>query len=59
MRYYSVVVDWQSDKLTWRTTRMRVVANNEDHACYLAIDKVKSKKNYLKHIQVSTLCENL
>lgn len=58
MRYYSVVVDWQSDKLTWRTTRMRVFANNEDHACDIAVDKVKSKKNYLKHIQVSTLCEN-
>lgn len=55
MKYYSVVVDWQSDKLTWRTTRMRVVANNEDHACDIAVDKVKSKKNYLKHIQISIL----
>ena len=55
MKSFSVVVDWQSDKLTWRTTRMRVVANNEDHACDIAVDKVKSKKNYLKHIQISIL----
>lgn len=55
MRYYSVVVDWQSNRMTWRTTRMRVVANNEGHACEIAVGKLKGKKDFNRYIQISIL----
>ena len=57
MRGYSVVIDWQSDKLTWRTTRMRVVAPTEDDATEVALGKLKKRKDFNRHIQISTLCE--
>jgi hypothetical protein len=57
MRGYSVVIDWQSKKLTWRTTRMRVVAPTEDDATDIAVGKLKGKKDFNRYIQISTLCE--
>jgi hypothetical protein len=57
MRGYSVVMVWQSDKLTWRTTRMRVVAPTEDDAKDIAVGKLKGKKDFNRYIQISTLCE--
>ncbi len=59
MRGYSVVIDWQSSKLTWRTTRMRVVATTEDEATEVALGKLKSRKDFNRYIQISTLCETL
>jgi hypothetical protein len=57
MRWYSIVIDWQSKRLTWRTTRMRVVATTEDDATEIAVGKLKGKKDFNRYIQVSTLCE--
>lgn len=57
MRGYSVVIDWQSSKLTWRTTRMRVVATTEDNATEVALSKLKKKKEFNRYIQISTLCD--
>ena len=57
MRGYSVVIDWQSNKLTWRTTRMRVVATTEDNATEVALSKLKKKKEFNRYIQISTLCD--
>lgn len=57
MRGYSVVMVWQSDKLTWRTTRMRVVAPTEDDATEVAVGKLKGKKDFNRYIQISILCE--
>jgi hypothetical protein len=57
MRGYSVVIDWQSKRLTWRTTRMRVLAPTEDEATEVALGKLKGKKNFNRYIQISILCE--
>ena len=57
MRWYSVVIDWQSKRLTWRTTRMRVVAPTEDNATEVALGKLKGKKDFNRYIQISILCE--
>jgi len=57
MRGYSVVIDWQSNKLTWRTARMRVVATTEDEATEVALNKLKSRKDFNRYIQISILCE--
>ena len=57
MRGYSVVIDWQSNKMTWRTTRMRVVATTEDEAKDIAVGKLKGKKDFNRYIQISTLCD--
>ena len=57
MRGYSVVIDWQSSKLTWRTTRMRVVATTEDNATEVALSKLKKKKEFNRYIQISILCD--
>lgn len=57
MRGYSLVIDWQSNKLTWRTTRMRVVAPTEDEATEVALGKLKKRKEFNRYIQISILCE--
>lgn len=57
MRGYSVVIDWQSNKLTWRTARMRVVATTEDDATEIALGKLKKRKDFNRHIKISTLCD--
>jgi hypothetical protein len=57
MRGYSVVIDWQSNKLTWRTARMRVVATTEDEATEVALGKLKKRKDFNRYIQISTLCD--
>ena len=46
MRGYSVVIDWQSKRLTWRTTRMRVVATTEDDATEISVGKLKGRKDF-------------
>ena len=57
MKYFSVVVDWQSVRGTWRTSRARVEALDEIHACEIVLDKVKKHKLYLKFVSVSILKE--
>ena len=57
MRGYSIVIDWQSKTLAWRTARMRVVAITEDDATDIALGRLKRRKDFNRYIQISTLCE--